>query len=57
MNEYIPFGDEWKKEVMKLRKADIVEMLAKALQAQQQPAPCVSADVQRGYFVTPKAEE
>jgi hypothetical protein len=49
MNEYTPFGDEWKKEVMKLRKADIVEMLAKALQAQQQPA---AAD-----DVTPKAED
>ena len=29
--EYVPFGDEWRKEVMKLRKADLVEMLRDAL--------------------------
>ena len=26
---YTPYGDEWKKEVMKHRKADIVDMLRK----------------------------
>jgi hypothetical protein len=31
MSEYIPFGDEWKAEVMRMKKADIVDMLAKAL--------------------------
>lgn len=31
MSEYVPFGDEWKKEVMHLKKSEIVDMLAKAL--------------------------
>ena len=31
---YIPFGDEWKREVMKLKKSDIIDMLAKALMAE-----------------------
>lgn len=31
MSEYVPFGDEWKKEVMRLKKSEIVDMLAKAL--------------------------
>jgi hypothetical protein len=31
MSEYIPFGDEWKAEVMRMKKSDIVAMLAKAL--------------------------
>ena len=30
MNEYIPFGDEWKKEMMKLTKAELIELLRKA---------------------------
>jgi len=32
---YTPYGDEWKKEVMKLRKGDIVDMLAKSLKAKK----------------------
>ncbi|RPJ55922.1 MAG: hypothetical protein EHM12_11175 [Dehalococcoidia bacterium] len=28
--EYEPFGEEWKKEVMKMKKIDIVELLIKA---------------------------
>lgn len=28
-DNYIPCGDEWKKEVMKMTKKDIVEMLAR----------------------------
>lgn len=31
MSEYVPFGDEWKAEVMRLKKSEIVDMLAKAL--------------------------
>lgn len=27
MSEYEPFGEEWKKEVMKFKKEDLVEML------------------------------
>jgi hypothetical protein len=30
--DYEPFGQEWKKEVMKMRKQDIVNMLKDALQ-------------------------
>jgi len=30
-SEYVPFGDEWRAEVMKMRKADIIEILRKAL--------------------------
>ena len=30
-SEYVPFGDEWRAEVMKMRKADIIEMLRKSL--------------------------
>jgi len=28
--EYEPFGNEWKNEVMKMRKADLVELLKNA---------------------------
>ena len=31
MSEYVPFGDEWKAEVMRLKKSEIIDMLAKAL--------------------------
>ena len=31
MSEYIPFGEEWKKEMMKFPKAALVNMLAKAM--------------------------
>lgn len=34
MSEYVPFGDEWKAEVMRLKKSEIVDMLAKALREQ-----------------------
>lgn len=34
MSEYVPFGDEWKSEVMRLKKSEIVDMLAKALREQ-----------------------
>jgi hypothetical protein len=30
-DEYVPFGDEWKKEIMCLKKSEIVDMLTKAL--------------------------
>ena len=30
-NGYIPFGDEWKAEIMKLSKAELVEKLSDAL--------------------------
>ena len=31
MSDYVPFGDEWKAEVMRLKKSEIIDMLAKAL--------------------------
>jgi len=34
-DSYVPFGPEWEKEVMKLPKKFIVEMLRKALMANQ----------------------
>lgn len=30
-NQYVPFGEEWKKEVMKMRKSDIVNLFAKSM--------------------------
>lgn len=40
MSEYVPFGDEWKAEVMRLKKSEIVDMLAKALREQAiRPTP------------------
>lgn len=35
-DSYVPFGPEWEKEVMKLPKKFIVEMLRKALMANQE---------------------
>lgn len=53
MSEYIRFGDEWKREVMKMKKANIVEMLAKALaqQAAQQDADTLPAPACCASFV------
>lgn len=31
MSENVPFGDEWKAEVMRLKKSEIIDILAKAL--------------------------
>lgn len=40
MSEYVPFGDEWKKEVMRLKKSEIVDMLAKVLrETASRPTP------------------
>ena len=33
--DYVPFGDEWRAFVTKMRKADIVEMLRKSLMGEQ----------------------
>lgn len=38
-NSYVPFGPEWEKEVMKLPKKFIVEMLRKALVANPKDTP------------------
>ena len=29
IKNFVPFGDEWKKEILKLKKLDIVNMLAR----------------------------
>lgn len=29
--EYIPFGEEWKKEMMKVSKSDLIDFLRKSL--------------------------
>ena len=29
--EYVPFGDEWKAEMMKMKKADLIDMYKKAM--------------------------
>ena len=33
--DYVPFGDDWRAFAMKMRKADMVEMLRKSLMAEQ----------------------
>ena len=33
--DYVPFGKEWEKEIMQMRKADIVELYKKACQLNQ----------------------
>lgn len=29
MNDYLPYGEEWKKEIMKMKKKDIVELASR----------------------------
>ena len=58
MSEYVPFGDEWKSEVMRLKKSEIVDMLAKALREQAsrptQAAPDAGrAEVASGQVIPP----
>jgi len=32
MSEYVRYGDEWKKQMMKMSKSDLVDFLAKNLE-------------------------
>ena len=49
MYEYLPFGDEWKKEVMRLKKSEIVDMLAKALrETASRPTPRAADGLESG---------
>lgn len=34
--EYVPFGDEWKKHVAKLPKRELIDMLSEALRGKQE---------------------
>lgn len=53
MSEYVPFGDEWKAEVMRLKKSEIIDMLAKAL---RENASCPTQDAQDGATVCPECD-
>lgn len=47
MSKYVPFGEEWQKEVMKLPKRAIVDMLARArleIQAHEAAQQSVQSD-------------
>lgn len=35
MNNYIPFGPEWEKEMMKIKKKELIALLKEALQESQ----------------------
>ena len=43
---YTPYGDEWKKEVMKHRKADIVDMLRKVCMERETKGAKTPEDMQ-----------
>lgn len=45
---YQPFGDEWKAEVMKLKKAEIVDMLAEGLQHESNLQEALQAIIEIG---------
>lgn len=48
MSEYVRFGDEWKKEVMRLKKSEIVDMLANALRKNASRPKSNSSDADKG---------
>lgn len=47
--EYLPFGEEWKKEIMKISKKDIIDMLLRpALIANQEIACRCTSEQKHG---------
>lgn len=53
MSDYVPFGDEWKAEVMRLKKSEIIDMLAKAL---RENVSRPTQDAQDGATVCPECD-
>lgn len=45
---YVPFGDEWKKEMKKFPKEALIEMLAKALSTAKEPETVQGNDGEKG---------